>query len=201
MSTKALLVYPEMPVTYWSFRYTLPFIGKKASIPPIGLLTVAAMLPKSGRAKHIYADETKPDITRTPAPRFDLLDTKQYAIMALQYSRGCPFSCEFCDIVSMFGHIPRTKTPDQFVEEMHSLYRSGYRGSLFIVDDNFIGNKKNVKELLPVISEWQKKCGFPFTLFTEASVNLAEDNELMDMMVAAGFIMVFIGGDAQNAEY
>ncbi|KAB2879619.1 B12-binding domain-containing radical SAM protein [bacterium] len=281
MSTKVLLVYPEMPVTYWSFRYTLPFIGKKASIPPIGLLTVAAMLPKdfevklidmntskltdkdiltadivftstmlvqkrshekvvemcnrlhrpivaggpyptssyeqisgvdyfvlneaevtlpqflndykSGRAKHIYADETKPDITRTPAPRFDLLDTKQYAIMALQYSRGCPFSCEFCDIVSMFGHIPRTKTPDQFVEEMDGLYRSGYRGSLFIVDDNFIGNKKNVKELLPAISEWQKKCGFPFTLFTEASVNLAEDSELMDMMVAAGFNMVFLG--------
>ncbi|MBL7995129.1 B12-binding domain-containing radical SAM protein [bacterium] len=281
MSTKVLLVYPEMPVTYWSFRYTLPFIGKKASIPPIGLLTVAAMLPgdfdvklidmntskltdndilssdivftssmlvqkrshekvvelcnrlhrpivaggpyptssyeqisgvdhfvlneaevtlpqflndyKAGCAKHIYLNETKPDITETPAPRFDLLDTKQYAIMALQYSRGCPFSCEFCDIVSMFGHVPRTKTPAQFVEEMDGLYRSGYRGSLFIVDDNFIGNKKNVKELLPAISEWQKKWRFPFTLFTEASVNLSEDSELMDMMVTAGFNMVFLG--------
>lgn len=281
MSTKVLLVYPEMPVTYWSFRYTLPFIGKKASIPPIGLLTVAAMLPKdfdvklvdmnvsrltekdilsadlvftstmlvqkrshekvvalcnrlnravvaggpfptssyeqingvshfvlneaevtlpqflndytAGEAKQIYKCEDKPDITKTPAPRFDLLDTDKYAIMALQYSRGCPFSCEFCDIVSMFGHIPRTKTPNQFVNEMDALYRAGYRGSLFVVDDNFIGNKKNVKELLPLISKWQMDNGYPFTLFTEASVNLADDVELMDMMVSSGFNMVFLG--------
>jgi radical SAM superfamily enzyme YgiQ (UPF0313 family) len=270
-----------MPVTYWSFRYTLSFIGKKASLPPVGLLTVAAMLPENyevklidmnvsklterdildadlvftstmlvqkhsheklvamcnrlkkpivaggpyptsshekisgvdhfvlneaeitlpmflkdyeaGIAQRVYRDETKPDITTTPAPRFDLLDTNKYAAMALQYSRGCPFSCEFCDIVSMFGHVPRTKTPEQFVAEMETLFRSGYRGSLFIVDDNFIGNKKNVKQLLPAVSEWQKRNRFPFTLFTEASVNLAEDNELMDMMITAGFNMVFLG--------
>lgn len=113
--------------------------------------------------------------------------------MALQYSRGCPFSCEFCDIVSMFGHIPRTKTPNQFVNEMDALYRAGYRGSLFVVDDNFIGNKKNVKELLPLISKWQMDNGYPFTLFTEASVNLADDVELIDMMVSSGFNMVFLG--------
>lgn len=281
MSTKVLLVYPEMPVTYWSFRYTLPFIGKKASIPPVGLITVAAMLPENydvklidmnvskltekdilaadlvftstmlvqkrshekvvamcnrlnrpvvaggpfptssykqiagidhfvlneaeitlpqflkdyeaGIAKHVYESDDKPDITQTPAPRFELLDTNKYAIMALQYSRGCPFSCEFCDIVSMFGHVPRTKTPHQFVKEMDALYRAGYRGSLFVVDDNFIGNKKNVKELLPFIAKWQYEHRYPFTLFTEASVNLAEDTELMDMMVRSGFNMVFLG--------
>ncbi len=281
MSRNVLLVYPEMPATYWSFRYTLPFIGKKASLPPAGLLTVAAMLPEdyhvklvdmnvsplktkdimeadivmtssmivqkrslekvirlchelgkpvvaggpyptssyqkisgvdhfvlneaevtlpqflsdyeSGHAQPVYSDETKPDITKTPSPRFDLINTKHYASMALQYSRGCPFSCEFCDIVAMFGHIPRTKTPGQFVGEMESLYESGYRGSLFVVDDNFIGNKKNVKELLPEISRWQVKRKYPFKLFTEASVNLSADDELMDMMVHAGFNMVFLG--------
>jgi radical SAM superfamily enzyme YgiQ (UPF0313 family) len=288
MSRNVLLVYPEMPATYWSFRYTLPFIGKKASLPPVGLLTVAAMLPEdyhvklvdmnvsalkakdimeadivmtssmivqkrslekvielcnelekpvvaggpyptsshekitgvshfvlneaevtlpqflsdyeAGQAKPFYSDEAKPDITKTPAPRFDLIDTRKYASMALQYSRGCPFSCEFCDIVAMFGHTPRTKTPEQFVAEMERLYEAGYRGSLFVVDDNFIGNKKNVKELLPAISDWQAKRKHPFKLFTEASVNLAADEELMDMMVEAGFGMVFLGIETPSKE-
>jgi radical SAM superfamily enzyme YgiQ (UPF0313 family) len=270
-----------MPVTYWSFRYTLPFIRKKASIPPVGLITVAALLPETyearlidmnvaalreedvaeadlvftssmmvqkaslekvialcnrlakpivaggpypttshhriqgvdhfvlneaevtlpafladfeaGRARRVYADETKPDITRTPMPRFDLLDIRHYASMALQYSRGCPFSCEFCDIVAMFGHVPRTKTPQQFEVELEALYDSGFRGALFVVDDNFIGNKKNVKQLLPVVAEWQRRKKYPFRLFTEASVNLAEDDELLDLMAAAGFNMVFLG--------
>jgi radical SAM superfamily enzyme YgiQ (UPF0313 family) len=281
MQTKVLLVYPEMPVTYWSFRYALPFIGKKSSMPPLGLLTIASLLPKDyqiklvdmnvsqlkekdileadivftssmivqkkslkkvielcnklgkpvvvggpyptssydkifgvnyfvlneaeitlpkflndyqlGKAKFIYLDETKPNITKTPPPRFDLINWKNYSTMALQYSRGCPFSCEFCDIVAMFGNNPRTKTPEQFLTEMQSLYNVGYRGSLFIVDDNFIGNKKNVKKLLPEIISWQKKMDYPFVLFTEASVNLAGDEELMNMMVQAGFNMVFLG--------
>lgn len=281
MSTRVLLVYPEMPVTYWSFRYTLPFIRKRASIPPIGLATVAALLPASfectlidmnvtplrdediasadlvftstmlvqkpslesviarcnrlgkpvvaggphptsmhhtiagvdhfvlneaevtlpkfladyarGQAAPIYADDTKPDITKTPPPRFDLLQLDQYASMALQFSRGCPFSCEFCDIVAMFGHVPRTKTPLQFVNELEALYHSGFRGPLFVVDDNFIGNKKNVRELLPAVADWQKRHGHPFGLFTEASVNLADDPTLLDLMVDAGFNMVFLG--------
>lgn len=281
MPTKVLLVYPEMPVTYWSFRYTLPFIRKKASIPPIGLITVAAMLPDSyesrlvdmnvsplreedvvqadlvftssmmvqkdslnkiiamcnrlgkpiiaggpypttsheritgvdhfvlneaeitlprfiadfeaGCAKTVYTDETKPDITRTPVPRFDLLEMNKYASMALQFSRGCPFSCEFCDIVAMFGHVPRTKSPQQFEAELDALYASGFRGALFVVDDNFIGNKKNVKKLLPVVADWQRRKNYPFKLFTEASVNLADDDELLDQMTAAGFNMVFLG--------
>lgn len=281
MKKKALLVYPEIPVTYWSFRYAMPFLGKKASMPPLGLLTVAAFLPEDyrlklvdmnvsplkeqdiieadivftssmivqkksldkviklckrlgktvvaggpyptsshqkidgvdhfvlneaeitlpqflhdyhlGKARPIYFDESKPDITAIPAPRLDLLNMKRYSTMALQYSRGCPFSCEFCDIIEMFGRHPRTKKPLQFLAEMKGLYRLGYRGSLFIVDDNFIGNKRNVKELLQVIAPWQKEMDYPFTLFTEASIDLAADEELLDLMVQAGFDMVFIG--------
>ncbi|MBI4596033.1 MAG: B12-binding domain-containing radical SAM protein, partial [Candidatus Tectomicrobia bacterium] len=146
-----------------------------------------------GKAKHLYMDKSRPDITATPIPRFDLLNLKLYSTMALQYSRGCPFACEFCDIIEMFGRHPRTKTPAQFLAEVQSLYNRGYRGALFIVDDNFIGNKKNVKQLLPRIAAWQKAMHYPFSLFTEASVDLASDEELMDMMVQAGFDMVFLG--------
>lgn len=281
MKTKALLIYPEMPLTYWGMRYALRFIGKKSTIPPLGLMTVAAMLPEEmevslldlnvtplsaarvnaadlvfvsamqvqeeslervirlcnrlkkpvvaggpypstsperiagvthfvlneaevtlppfiddwrrGRARAMYSDTGKPDITHTPPPRFDIVDTRAYANMALQYSRGCPFHCEFCDIVELFGRVPRTKTPPQFVHEMELLHDTGWRGALFIVDDNFIGNKNNVKQLLPHIAEFQRRNRYPFTLFTEATVTLADDEELMDMMIAAGFNMVFLG--------
>ena len=281
MKRKILLVYPEIPATYWSFKHVLPFIGYKSLMPPLGLITVAAMLPddydltlidmniqklaaeditaadlvfvsamivqkesfhkvvrmcnrcgvpvvaggpypttghesirgvdhfvlnegeitlprfiadlEAGRPEKIYRDETKPDITKTPPPRFDLLDLGAYGSMAVQSSRGCPFNCEFCDIIEMFGRVPRYKLPEQFIREMDLLYETGYRGSLFIVDDNFIGNKKKVRELLDHIIEWQKSRNYPFSLYTEASINLAEDEGLLDQMVAAGLDMVFIG--------
>jgi len=278
---KVLLVYPEIPPTYWSFKYALPFVGKKASIPPLGLLTVAAMLPswyevkfidmnvtpledemiaqadlvftsamivqkeslariaqkcrqlhvplvaggpyptssyekienvdyfvlneaevtlpqflydfERGEAQPVYTDQAKADITATPMPRFDLLSIRDYGSMALQYSRGCPFNCEFCDIIEMFGRKLRTKTNQQFMSELDFIYSLGWRGSVFIVDDNFIGNKQKVKQLLPTIAAWQKERGYPFDLFTEASVDMASDEDLMDMMSCAGFNMVFLG--------
>lgn len=281
VGVKALLVYPEMPPTYWSMRYALPFLGRKAVYPPLGLLTVAAMLPSDwdlrlldlnvepmtqkdvqdsdlvlasamlvqrtslervialcqesgkplvaggpfptschdqikgvdhfvlgeaeinlppfledfqhGNPKHCYQDPTRPDLTRTPPPRFDLVNRKLYAGVALQYSRGCPHSCEFCDIVELFGHRPRTKTPSQFLAEMDLLFDGGWRGSLFVVDDNFIGNRSQVRRLLPEMARWQAQRHYPFSLYTEASLDLASDESLMDEMVLAGFNMVFVG--------
>lgn len=279
---KILMVYPEIPPTYWSFKYALSFIGKKASIPPLGLLTVAAMLPREwqiklvdmnvspltdemireadliflsamivqkksfaevverckklgatvvaggpypsssyekikgvdhfvlneaevtlpnflhdweeGKAKYVYKEDGKADITNSPVPRFDLISMEDYYhTMPLQYSRGCIFNCEFCDIIEMFGRQIRTKTIKQFLKELNHLFCFGWRGSVFIVDDNFIGNKRNVKQLLPAIAKWQKERNYPFHLFTEASINLAEDEELLNLMRDAGFNMVFVG--------
>lgn len=288
MKRKILLIYPEIPPTYWSFKYALSFVGFKTLMPPLGLITVAAMLPESwelklvdmnieplkdedilasdmvfisamivqrdsfqnvvsrcnslgvtvvaggpyptnayniingvdhfilneaevtlrgfiedlekGTPKKIYRDETKPGITVTPVPRFDLIDLTAYSTMALQSSRGCPFNCEFCDIIEMFGRVPRYKDSVQFVNEMESLYNAGYRGPLFIVDDNFIGNKKKVRDLLEHILEWQKSRNFPFSLFTEASINLAQDEQLIDLMVDSGFTSVFVGIETPNVE-
>jgi radical SAM superfamily enzyme YgiQ (UPF0313 family) len=281
MGRKALLVYPEMPPTYWSMRYALRFIGKKASLPPLGLVTVAALLPEDyevtvvdmnverlseamvaaadvvftssmvvqreslesvirlcaahgtpvvaggpypttsheqiqgvdhfvlneaevtlphfladferGRAERVYTDTARADLRQTPPPRFDLLDRRKYSSMALQYSRGCPHSCEFCSIVELFGHQPRTKSPAQLLGELTLLFDSGWRGSVFVVDDNFIGNQKEVKLLLPEIARWQRERDYPFSLFTESTLALAEDEQLMDAMVEAGFNMVFLG--------
>lgn len=281
MGLRVLLVYPEMPPTYWSMKYALRFIGKKASLPPLGLLTVAAMLPEDyeitlvdmsveplseaavacadlvftssmliqkeslekvirlcrnhgtrvvaggpyptscheriegvdhfvlneaevtlprfledferGRAERIYSDPTKPDLALTPPPRFDLIRGKKYSSMSLQFSRGCPHSCEFCDIIELFGRKPRTKTPAQFLNELSIVYEEGWRGSLFVVDDNFIGNRKEVKALLPRVALWQQERDYPFSLFTESTLNLADDDHLMDGMVSAGFNMVFVG--------
>ena len=278
---KILLVYPKIPSTYWGFKYSLRFIGKKANFPPLGLLTVAALLPKdyelklidmnnnalkekdiaqadmvfisamivqkesmekviqlcrklnktvvsggpyptsfyqsiegvdyfvlneaeitlplfiadleSGDLKKVYSTDKKPDISKTPAPRFDLVNINNYSSIALQFSRGCPFNCEFCDIIGLFGRIPRTKLPEQFIAELEDVYNRGYRGSIFIVDDNFIGNKAHVKAMLREIIIYQKKMNFPFFFYTEASINLASDEELMDLMVEAGFNMAFIG--------
>ena len=278
---RILLVNPEFPETYWSFRHALPFEGKRCVFPPLGLLTVSGLLPRDcerrlidlnveplkdshiewadmvfitgmlaqkeslhevvNRSKqlgkrivlggpyvtstieglpyadHIFQgeaettlpqffedlkrDETKrtykaperPPLSITPIPDFGLVDLKKYSNMSVQYSRGCPFSCEFCDIIEIYGRSPRTKSNQQILAEFDALYRLGWRGPLFIVDDNFIGNKKNVRLLLPDMIAWQKKNGFPFSLLTEASVNLADDDDLLVAMKEAGFRRVFLG--------
>jgi radical SAM superfamily enzyme YgiQ (UPF0313 family) len=284
-----LLVYPRYPVTFWSFKYALKFIGKRASLPPLGLMTVAAMLPprwkqrlvdlntgkltdadlrwadyvlvsamsiqkesaeaviqqcrragvkiiaggplftahpqdypavdhlvlneaeitlplfladlEQGRPQRIYTSERWADLTRTPLPRFDLLNMKHYASMNIQYSRGCPFACDFCNITVLYGRLPRTKDAAQVVGELDALYLGGWRSSVFIVDDNFIGNKgKLKKELLPAIIAWMEQRGHPFKLYTEVSINLADDEELMALMVRAGFDQVFIGIESPNEE-
>ncbi|MFH1382466.1 MAG: B12-binding domain-containing radical SAM protein [Chloroflexota bacterium] len=286
---KILLVYPKYPDTFWSFRYALRFIRKKASFPPLGLLTVAAMVPaewekkvvdlnvaalsdgdikwadyvfisamtvqrdsaretiarcqklgtmvvaggplftteheeftgvdhfvlgeaevtlplfltdlEKGCPQHIYTCTERPDISKTPLPMWSLLNIKHYSSMSLQYSRGCPFDCEFCDIVFLNGHTPRTKSKVQIVNELEALYARGWRGSVFIVDDNFIGNKKKLKtETLPAIIEWSKEKKYPFVFYTEASINLADDEELMELMVQAGFERVFIGIESPEEE-
>jgi radical SAM superfamily enzyme YgiQ (UPF0313 family) len=276
-----LLIYPKFPDTFWSFSYALPFIGKKAAFPPLGLLTVAAMLPeqfqkrlvdvnvdrltdddlswadmafiggmavqrdsakkiiarckqsglkvvaggplftaepdefgevdhlvlgeaeltlppfledlKNGRPKKIYRASGFCDLHQTPFPSWDLIRIKKYASMSIQFSRGCPFNCEFCNVTALFGRRSRLKTPQQIISELDRIYASGWRGSIFFVDDNFIGNKQYLKtHLLPALIEWRKdKKGCVF--FTEASINLADDPELLDMMVTAGFDSVFIG--------
>ena len=288
---RILLVYPNHPDTFWSFKHALKFIAKKATFAPLGLLTVASVLPSSwekklvdmntkslsdedikwadyvfisamvvqqasakevisrckhfgskivaggplftigyeefgfddidhlilseaenimplfladlenGCAKHIYASEEKPDITKTPAPLWSLADMQKYQSMSIQYSRGCPFDCEFCDIVIMNGHIPRTKDKNQIVAELDVLYDQGWRGSVFFVDDNFIGNKRKLKsEVLPAIIEWMEDKKHPFRFFTEASINLADDEKLMQLMVEAGFDNVFVGIESPNEE-
>ena len=286
---KILLVYPHYPDTFWSFRHALKIISKKAAHPPLGLLTVAGMLPdewekklidmsvtplkdkdikwadyvfisamvvqrdsvkeviarckelgtktvaggplftteyeefddvdhlvldeaettlppfledlEKGCAQHIYTSGERPDITTTPIPAWSLIDMGKYSSMNIQYSRGCPYDCEFCDIVILNGHRPRTKDKDQVLREMDALYNHGWRSSLFIVDDNFIGNKKKLKvEILPAIIKWQEERKYPFTLFTEASINLADDDELMQLMVQAGFDRVFVGIETPNEE-
>jgi len=281
-----LLLYPQYPDTFWSFKHSLRFIAKKAAFPPLSLLTVAAMLPDgwqkklvdlnvellldeqlewadmvflsamivqkesalqiikrcrakgkkivaggpvfttqheqfegvdhfilneaeitlplflkdlaAGQPKPLYRSEERPDITKTPVPFWSLIDLKNYATMAIQYSRGCPFNCEFCDIIIMNGRIPRVKSPAQMQREFQALFDAGWRKSLFIVDDNFIGNKQEVKQLLPSLIEWQREHQFPFTLLTEVSVNLANDEELMQLMSAANFFKVFMGIETPN---
>lgn len=286
---KILLVYPQHPDTFWSFKHALKFISKKASFPPLGLLTVASMLPgewqkrlvdmnvtcltdedidwadyvflsamtvqrdsvnevitrcqklgtkivaggplfttgheefndvdhfvldeaevtlppfledlEKGRARHIYTSKERPDLNKTPIPLWSLINMKKYSSMSLQYSRGCPFNCEFCDIIILNGNKPRTKDKDKVQAELEALYSSGWRGGLFFVDDNFIGNKKKLKsETLPLIISWIKERGYPFVLSTEASINLADDEELMQLMVEAGFNTVFVGIESPNEE-
>jgi len=283
-----LLVYPKHPDTFWSFKTVLKYISKKAAFPPLGLLTVGAMLPEdwhtrlvdvntrpleddhiqeadmvfisamivqrasaveiierckahgktvvaggplfsaqyedfpqvdhfvlneaeitlplflqdlsSGTPQRIYSSSVHPDISTTPVPDWGLLDMKDYAAMSVQYSRGCPFNCEFCDIIIMNGRKPRTKAPEQILAEMDSLYDAGWRGSVFIVDDNFIGNTLKVKEMLPRLIEWQKRRRYPFQFLTEASTNLADDDELMQLMSEANFHKVFLGIETPDPE-
>jgi radical SAM superfamily enzyme YgiQ (UPF0313 family) len=284
---KILLVYPETPSTFWSFANALRFISKKSAEPPLGLLTIAAMLPDEwekklidmtvsqltdkhinwadfvfisgmnvhiksineviqrcnelhtkvvaggpvfttdyseftgvdhfilneaeitlpmfledltkGHPKSLYTSNKFPDISMTPVPQWDLLERKKYASMSIQYSRGCPYNCEFCAITTLNGRRPRTKQKAQFLEELDALYQLDWRGSVFIVDDNFIGNKIKLKhEILPALTEWSKERNYPFSFLTEVSINLADDDELAQLMVDAGFNSIFIGIESPN---
>ena len=151
-----------------------------------------------GLCKRTYTAAHFPDLTETPVPLWNLIKPRNYATMPIQYSRGCPFNCEFCNITTLFGHKPRVKTSEQILRELDGLYQSGWRGNVFFVDDNLIGNRKALKnDLLPALIEWRRdKTGFPFG--TEVSINLADDAELMKLMVAAGFNTVFIGIETPN---
>lgn len=282
-----LLVYPKYPDTFWSFKHALKFVSKKASFPPLGLLTVASLLPpywhkrlvdlnasklrdedirradfvfisamsiqsdsanetiarckklgakivaggplftsdperyehvdhlilneaeltlpqflddlSAGTPKHIYSTNAWADITATPLPAWELVKMKHYTSMNIQYSRGCPYDCEFCDITVLYGRRPRTKTREQVIRELDVLYDSGWRGPVFFVDDNFIGNKNKLKtEILPAIASWMTEKKHPFYLNTEASINLADDDELLRLMAEAGFESVFIGIESPN---
>lgn len=153
-----------------------------------------------GNPKSYYAPTERPDLSETPLPRWDLLDLKNYSSLAVQFSRGCPYDCEFCDIPVQFGRFSRTKPTKQMLSEFNAIYNTRWRGSVFIVDDNFIGNKVKAKELLRELILWQEKRRFPYSFFTEASVNLADDNELLELMVRAGFDAVFLGIESPNPE-
>jgi len=279
-----LLIYPQFPKSFWSFEKTLELANFKAQLPPLGLVTVAAILPQTWhyqlvdrnlrevteaewawadlvllsamivqrpdftaqieaakqRGKRVAvggpyptalpqeaaaagadflildegeitlprfveaiergetygvfrADGERPDVTTTPIPRYDLLDLDAYAEMSVQFSRGCPFQCEFCDIIVLYGRKPRTKEPEQLLAELQYLYDLGWRRSIFMVDDNFIGNKRNVKRLLNALKPWMAAHDYPFSFATEASVDLAQDQELMQLMVDCNFGSVFLG--------
>ncbi len=155
---------------------------------------------EAGVAKDVYREKRKPDITIAPPPRYDLINIHEYGSMALQFSRGCPFDCEFCDITKLFGRVPRTKSNEQMMTEFDLLYRLGWEGSLFVVDDNFIGNKRDAMRLLPEVVKYQEEKDYPFKLFTEASVNLVEIPEMLDAMSDAGFDMVFLGIESPNED-
>ena len=278
---KVLLIYPEYPATFWSFKHALPFVNKKVSLPPLGLLTVASLIPnewekklidlnatelrdddikwadyvfisgmvvqrksakevikraksfgkpviaggplftndyldfddvdtfvlnegevtiplflkdlENNEMKHIYKSDERPDLSKTPVPMWSLINSNDYSSLSMQISRGCPFSCDFCDIIIMNGRIPRLKSPEQVIQEMDALYDYGWRGGVFIVDDNFIGNKIEAEKILLKIVDWMDKRKKPFTLFTEASINLADDEKLLALMQRANFDSVFIG--------
>lgn len=153
-----------------------------------------------GVAEHIYSSEDKPNLSLTPLPDWDLVNLKHYATMCIQYSRGCPHNCEFCDIIVINGRVPRLKETDRLLAELDAIYDRGWRGTTFIVDDNFIGNKRKVKEMLPHVIEWMKARKYPFELITEASLRLADDDTLMDLMVEAGFAKVFLGIESPSEE-
>jgi radical SAM superfamily enzyme YgiQ (UPF0313 family) len=286
---KILLVYPKNPITYWSFDYALKFISRKSAFPPLGLITVAGMLPEkyekklvdlnvqqlkdkdilwadyvfisamtiqkrsareiidrckclnvkmvaggplfsdefekfedvnhlilkeseltfgnfisdleNGTAKHVYSTDEWADLSKTPLPLWNLINIKKYATLNIQYSRGCPFNCDFCEITYLYGQTPRTKNVSQLIHELDAIYDTGWRGGVFFVDDNFIGNKKKLKEeVLPAMIKWTKERKDPFTFITEASINLADDEDMMRLMVSAGFNSVFVGIETPNEE-
>src|ERR1700731_2496349 len=153
-----------------------------------------------GSARRLYSIAEKPDVSRTPVPRFDLLALNKYALMSLQFSRGCPFTCEFCDIITIYGRRPRTKSPAQLIGELDALLQLGWRKEVFVVDDNFIGNHKAALELAQELERWQRRNRYPFGFFTEASIDLASRPALLDAMVKANFCRVFIGIESPSAE-
>lgn len=284
-----LMINPENPDTYWSFKHAIGFISKKVSSPPLGLLTVAAMLPrnwqkklldlnyqplreedlhwadyvfisamsiqrssvlevisqckscnkkivaggplftgepesfehldhlvlneaeltlplfledlKNGRARKIYQSDNFARLSSTPVPDYSLIDASKYAQLNIQYSRGCPHHCEFCEITALLGHKVRTKSSSQVLEELENILNTGFRGNLFFVDDNFIGNRNKLKnDLLPAIKEWNNRNSFPFTFTTEASIDLSGDPHLLKAMAEAGFEKVFIGIETPDEE-
>ncbi len=284
-----LLVYPETPSSFWSFKDALKFVAKKVAEPPLGLITVAAMLPKdwekklidmnvsklqdkhilwadyvflsgmniqinsfkdvirrcntlgvkivaggplattqhkdflgvdhfvlneaeitlplfledlkNGNPKHVYSTEVFPEISTSPIPMWELLEIKKYASLSLQYSRGCPYDCDFCSITMLNGRKPRTKSSKQFISELERIYKLGWRGPISVVDDNFIGNKRKLKEeILPKLIEWSKQSKYPFNFITEVTINLADDDELMDMMIEAGFNSIFVGIETTSTD-
>lgn len=287
---KTLLLWPKMPNSFWSYQTTLDLAGLKSTNPPLGLITIAAMLPQDweirlfdrnvcpetnadwewcdliiisamivqkvdfrsliergvslgkkvavggpfptsipefaqeagahylildegectlplfldalarGESTGIFRSAEKPDVTQTPIPRFDLLDLDAYLAMTVQFSRGCPFQCEFCDIINLYGRKPRTKTPEQMLAELEVLYQMGWRRYVFIVDDNFIGNKRNAKIFLQALIPWMEARNYPFILLTEASLNLAEDDEFIELMVKAGMTVVFMGIETPDTD-
>lgn len=286
---KIVLIYPKYPDTFWSFRHALKFVSKKATDPPLGLLTVAAMLPekwekklidmnvmalkdrdlkdadlvfvsgmsiqkasaeeviykckklgikvvaggplfttqynlfdnvdyfvlneaeitlplfledfRNGTPKHIYQSNEFADIENTPKPLWGLINKKKYVSLDIQYSRGCPFNCDFCDVTNLFGRKFRSKNKEQVISELENIYSSGWRGTVFFVDDNFIGNRKKLKnEILPAIIEWMKIKSYPFTFNTQASIDLSDDDELLNLMIEAGFTSVFVGIETPNTE-
>ncbi|NOY50284.1 MAG: B12-binding domain-containing radical SAM protein [Chlorobi bacterium] len=277
-----LLVYPQYPDTFWSFKHALKFVSKKAVNPPLGLITVASLLPKywqkklidlnieslktkdilwadyvfisamnvqsksvieiidkcnslnkkivaggplftenpdtfpkvdhfvlneaeitlpeflddliNRKPKRVYQSEKFADLRTSPLPDYSLVKISKYNTLNLQYTRGCPFNCEFCDITALLGHKVRAKSTGQIINELDAIYKTGWQKNIFFVDDNFIGDKKVLKnELLPAIIEWMESRNHPFTFSTEASINLSDDDELMDLMTKAGFSTVFIG--------
>ncbi|HEY3251068.1 MAG TPA: radical SAM protein, partial [Ignavibacteria bacterium] len=285
---KALLIYPKYPDTFWSYKHALSFIHKKASLPPLGLLTVSSLLPKTwekklvdlnvselrnedicdadivfissmivqqnsareiinkvkffgkfivaggplfsalykdfqgvdcfvlnegevtipqflkdfenGNAKHVYKSAERPDITKTPVPDWSLINMNNYASMSLQVSRGCPYSCDFCDIIVMNGRIPRLKNAGQVIAELDALYNMGWRSGVFIVDDNFTGNRKKVKLILKEIAQWMKKHNKPFSLSTEASITVADDIEIINLLKESNFSGIFVGIETPEEE-
>ncbi|MEB3163460.1 MAG: B12-binding domain-containing radical SAM protein [Prochlorothrix sp.] len=288
---KVLLIYPLFPKTFWSYERILELINRKALLPPLGLITVAAILPQEWEFKlvdrnvrsvteaewdwadlvicsamivqkpdliaqikeakkrgksvavggpyptslpeemrevgvdYLILDEgeitlplfvealqrgetqgeftangEKPSVTETPIPRYDLLEQEAYDSMSVQFSRGCPFQCEFCDIIVLYGRKPRTKTPQQLLGELQALYDLGWRGGVFMVDDNFIGNKRNVKLLLQDLKTWQEERNYPFRFDTEASLDLAQDDELIQLMLECNFAAVFMGIETPDIE-
>jgi len=154
----------------------------------------------AGAPKKIYQSEAKANVQTTPVPRFELIKLDRYSYIGLQWSRGCPFNCEFCDIIELFGRVPRAKTPEQIVREMQKVYDLGYRGHVSFLDDNFIGNKKLVKQVLPEIKRWQEAHDWPFEFTTSATINLADDIELMKTMQEVGFFSIFIGIESPDEE-
>jgi len=155
---------------------------------------------REGRKAGAFPCKEKPDVSQSPIPRFDLIDFRDYAAMGIQTSRGCPFDCEFCDVVNLYGRKIRYKTPDRIVEELETLYRLGWRHEVFLCDDNFIGSRKHARAILEALIPWMKRHGEPFSFFTQVSVNLGQDRELIDLMTEANFATVFIGLETPDEE-